>query len=208
MQNDIKRGKIVFIDDDIRTINDFVAHLREEGFSHIVVLQTIKSLADVLRETPDLLFLDIAGVASNIDNSDEGIAVLRYVRRHAPWTRIVVLSGSTFEVGRAPDLAEADRCISKASLRLADLVEVTEQELEQSLSPASRNSRILAAINEQMGSLQLPWNKRRKLRRLLQDAAKHRGDANYDWEKLGRRTLAVLKGSAEVAGLAKHLLSS
>ena len=122
MVANLKRGKIVFIDDQEEAIEPYVAHLRDEGFTNVDVITDVKSLNHVLQAEADSLFLDITGVASALDGDDEGLALLEYLKKHRPWTRVVVLSGSEFPASKAKPLSQADLCITKASLNLADLV--------------------------------------------------------------------------------------
>lgn len=207
MDKNYRRAKILFIDDEPGAVKDFVAQLRDEGYSNTTHMASVKSLKDVAEEQADLVFLDIAGVASALDSTDEGVAVLKYLRRRVPWTRVVVLSGSSFPVDRASEFAQADLCIRKATLSLAELVEVTESQLKIALAPEYRNALVLRILSEDIESLELGWLRKRKLKSLIKQGLSNQGDASFDWQKLLSQINPILSATKS-AGQIIHLLVS
>jgi DNA-binding NtrC family response regulator len=201
MQFETKRGKILFIDDQQDAVEAHIQHLRNEGFTNVTYLREISSLNEVLGHEADLIFLDITGVASALDADDEGLSVLEYVKKHRPWTQVVVLSGSDFPASKAKQLSNADLCITKASLTLADLVNITEDQLRHALAPEYRNVKILALISQRIDELNLSWWGRRQLRKLVADAKAHEGDSAYDWRRVVINAKEWLSASSNVATL-------
>lgn len=201
MPANLKRGKIVFVDDQKDAVEPYVQHLQNEGFTNVSMIDDVKSLNQIVQAEAELIFLDITGVATSLDADGEGLTVLGYVKKHCPWTRVVVLSGSDFPASKAKSLSQADLCITKASLNLADLVNLTEDQLTYALSPEYRNVKVLSLIAKQIDELGLGWWKRRRLKKLIAEAQAHEGDANYDWHKLvatAKSTLSVAANAATV----------
>jgi hypothetical protein len=163
------------------------------------VITDIKSLNQVVDANADLIFLDITGVATALNSSDEGLSVLEYVKKHQPWTQVIVLSGSDFPASKAKSLSKADLCITKGSLNLAELVNVTEDQLKLAVAPEFRNVKVLSVIEKKIDEMNLGWWKRRRLRKLISEARAHEGDASYDWNKLVSRTKDVVSVAANVA---------
>lgn len=207
MSVDLKRGKIIFVDDQEDAVSPYVQHLKDEGFTNVVYLPDVKSFNQLLQQAPDLLFLDITGVATSLDAEDEGLTVLEYVKKHRPWTQIIVLSGSEFPASKAKPLSQADLCITKASLNLAELVNVTEDQLTTALSPEYRNVKILDVIAQQLDEISLSWWKKRKIQRLIATAHAHEGDAAFDWNSLVKKTKETLGTASNVASILSLLVS-
>ena len=205
MVTDLKRGKILFVDDQPDAVAPYVKQLQQEGFTNVVLMNEVTSFNDLINHRADLIFLDITGVATGLDKEDEGLAVLQYVKTHAPWTRIVVLSGSAFPASRAIDLTKADLCVTKASLTLADLVTVTEDELEHGLAPEYRNAKVLEIIGTHLDSLNLGWYRRWRINRIIRAGREHAGDASFDWPKLVGRARSTLQMCSELTGLLQLL---
>jgi CheY-like chemotaxis protein len=201
MKRSLKVAKIIFIDDEETAVANYVAHLKEEGYLNVVHLPGIKTLKEIEDLGADLVFLDIAGVASALDPRDEGLIVLRHLRKVAPWTRVVVLSGSSFQADKVPDVAAADKCISKASLGLAELTELTEQELQESMAPAHRNARIIGRIQDDIEDLGLSWFKKRKLRKVIAKAVLHESDETFDWNGLVSDATEIIKVTGKLVPL-------
>lgn len=207
MTVDIRRGKILFIDDEEDAVKLFIRQLKEEGFSNVEYRRDISSFNAVLAIQADLIYLDITGVASSLDAADEGLSILEYVKGHAPWTRIVVLSGSDFPASKAKPLSQADLCITKASLSLAELVNLTEQELRTALSPEYRNVKILNIIAQQLDDLPLSWFQRRKINKIITTARLNEGNSTFDWAKLVKGAQSVLSVGSNVASIVSLLVS-
>ncbi len=202
MSTDIKRAKILFIDDEGATVSQFMAHLRDEGFTNVVHQDNVRLLSEVIAIQADLIFLDITGVATTLDVEDEGLAVLSYIKKHAPWTAVVVLSGAEFAAPKAAALGQADQCVSKASLSLADLVNLTEEQLSRTLSPECREVEVCSTWEGRIDELALSFMNKWKLRSLIAKAKKHEGDSNFDWRSFSSKMQRVLGTASNVASIA------
>lgn len=201
MTADLHKGKILFLDDETAAIKPYMVHLKSEGYTNVVHKKDVAALKDVLDENADLIFLDITGVASALDASEEGLAVLTYVKRYHPWTAVVVLSGSEFPASKAQQLVKADSCVTKASLSLASLVNITEEHLARALSPQFRNVQILNVLATQIDELNLGWYTTWQVKRIIRNARQHEGDANFDWNRLVDRTKSLLSTASNIATL-------
>jgi len=206
MRQDLEKGKIIFIDDDEDAVAPYVQQLKDEGFTNVSCLSDVSSLHDLIQQDADLIFLDITGVGTSLDEDDEGLVVLQYVKNTTPWTRIVVLSGSEFPASKANALSMADVCATKASLTLAELITLTEEQLNIALSPEFRNVKILEIISKQISDLNLNWFSEWRLRRIVCSAVDHQGDTTFDWSKLVKKARSILRLSSEVAPLLQLLI--
>ena len=63
---------------------------------------------------------------------------------------LIVLSGSTFPAHQAQTLSLADRCCTKASLSLADITDLVEEEIKIAIAPEYRNVKIYKEILERI----------------------------------------------------------
>lgn len=203
----LKRGKILFIDDQEDAVKPYVQHLKDEGFTNVELISDVKSLDQVIRTDADLVFLDITGVATALDGNEEGLTVLEYLKKHCAWTRVVVLSGSDFPASKAKPLSQADLCITKASLTLADLVNLTEDQLTYALSPEYRNVKIMNMLASRLDEVNLNWWRRHQLKKLIAIAREHEGDASYDWQSFARSARKTLSVAANVATVVSALVS-
>jgi len=195
----LAKGRILFLDDQRDAVEPYVAHLKSEGFTNVDVMTDVKALNQVVDANADLIFLDITGVATALNSADEGLSVLEYVKKHQPWTQVIVLSGSDFPASKAKSLSKADLCITKGSLNLAELVNVTEDQLKQAVAPEYRNVKILTVLEKRIEDMNLGWWKKKKLRKLIAEARAHEGDPSYDWNKLVSRSKETLSVAANVA---------
>jgi|SRR3989344_215011 len=205
MPTGYKSGKLLFIDDEEGAVKPYIAHLRDEGFTNIVHMTNVATLNEVLQHAPDLVFLDIAGVGSTLDPKDEGLAILKYIKKQTPWTRVVILSGSQFRADKAPDLASADVCVTKASLNLAALVNLTEEQLKKALAPEYRNVRISSILLDNIDDLRIGWFSKWRLRRLVTEAMSHEGDPSFDWVGLAKKLTTILKTTEGALSIVKAL---
>ena len=199
--NSIRRGKILFVDDQPETIRSFVDYLRQEGFTNVAIMSEVESLRSIEEHTPDLIFLDLRGIATTIDPEREGVSAITYVKNKRPWIPVVVLSGSTFTVEKSPEIARADQCLGKGSVNFNELRQITEEHLSRSLAPEYRNALILRRIWEEVDNLQLGPIGRLRLRRIVERATSHEGDPTYQWDKIVKRARGLLQGSSQVATL-------
>ncbi len=206
MAVDPKQGKVLFIDDEKDAVESFVQHLRDEGFTNVDLMTDVKALNQVVQAKADVIFLDITGVASALDGSEEGLAVLEYLKKHCPWTRVIVLSGSDFPASKAKPLSRADLCITKASMNLAELVNVAEDQLRYAVLPEYRNVMVMQALAKEIESLNLGWWKKRTLQRLIAEAQSHEGDAGFDWQKHAKKTHDLVGLAANVATIISALV--
>lgn len=202
----IANAKILFIDDEKETVNEFINQLHQEGFTNTFLMSSMKSYHDVLEKNADLIYLDIAGVATDLSPEEEGLSLLRYIKKLSPWTRVVVLSGSTFSVDKAPDLVLADRCLTKASLSLGEIVELTHEELVMVFAPEFRNVRVYSKLKEELKGMQLGRRKRKKIENAIEAACINEGNAEFDWAENANKILDMISRIESLRSLASAII--
>jgi CheY-like chemotaxis protein len=101
-------ARLLVVDDDPVQLE--VRKLVLEQAGHAVACATsageaIRSFAD---HSPELLLMDL-----RLPRTEDGLALIRHSREHAPGTRIVVLSGCTADLGELPEAEMVDRIVAK-----------------------------------------------------------------------------------------------
>lgn len=199
MPTDLKKAKIFFLDDEKKAVNQFMTHLENEGFTNLIHKKDISALNEVIDIQADLIFLDITGVGASLDSNEEGLSVLSYVKKHSPWTAVIVLSGSVFPATKANALSQADQCVTKASLSHAQLLNLTEMHLTRTLSPEYRNVKICNIIEQRIEELSLSSFAKWRLRQMIKKTKKHEGDAGYNWSKHIKKIQSMLSTASNLS---------
>lgn len=115
VRNAIRRAKVLIIDDHIDDLQSMIDGLRNEGFTHLLQKQSVNSVNEILEESPDLIVLDLRGVAQSISSRD-GIGILAKLKAAKPDLLILVVSGSTTSPEEAPEVSLADAIRAKPIL--------------------------------------------------------------------------------------------
>lgn len=206
MSHNLKNSKIVFVDDDAKSVEQYVKHLKKEGYTNTHSYRDASSYSEAIGWNADIVFLDITGVGKHLDPSSEGASLLGYFKKHQPWIPIIVLSGQEFDVERIPDLAMADKFIRKSSLSNSDLVLLTEELLEESLSPEKRNPKILREILNSLDDANISWWTRHRAKKTINNALKHENDPSFNWSHTVDKLNTLLQSAAKIAAII-HLLA-
>ena len=106
----IKRIRIVVIDDEKTTFPFSV--LEEEGYS-IDYWPDVKNLNKLEEGFYDIIILDIGGIGIELDEENEGIAVLKHLKKRNPAQIIVAYSGQSYESTKIPFFQLADQYVPK-----------------------------------------------------------------------------------------------
>lgn len=106
----VKRTRIVVIDDE-RTTFPFDV-LQEQGYS-IDYWPDVKDLAKLERGFYDIIILDICGIGRKLDEINEGIAVLKHLKKFNPAQVVVAFSGQSYESAKIPFFQLADQYVPK-----------------------------------------------------------------------------------------------
>src|SRR5215211_3686491 len=104
-----KRVKIIVVDDDKNAFP--VKALQGDGYS-IEYWPKVQSIDRLERGDFDIIVLDIGGVAQHL-SQDDGLGVLKQLKRRNPLQIIVALSGQTFDIGKAAFFKLADDVLTK-----------------------------------------------------------------------------------------------
>jgi len=106
----IKRTRILVIDDNEDEFPFKV--LRAEGFS-IDYWPDIKDLSKLEHSFYDIIILDICGIGLEYDEANEGVGILRHIKRVNPAQIVVAYSGQAHESSRIPFFKLADQYVPK-----------------------------------------------------------------------------------------------
>ena len=106
----VKRTRIVVIDDE-RTTFPFDV-LQEQGYS-IDHWPDVKGLAKLENGFYDIIILDIGGIGRELDEINEGIAVLKHLKKLNPAQVVVAFSGQSYESAKIPFFQLADQYVPK-----------------------------------------------------------------------------------------------
>lgn len=106
----VKRTRIVVIDDERATFPFEV--LQQQGYS-IDHWPDVNDLGKLEQGFYDIIILDIGGIGRDLDESGEGIAVLRHLKKQNPAQVIVAYSGESYESAKIPFFQLADQYVPK-----------------------------------------------------------------------------------------------
>jgi len=159
----IRSSKIGIVDDRLEDLQTFVESLEHEGFTHLVKLQEVTSINDLIELNLDLLILDLVVVATNVSEAD-GVGVLTAIKKAYPALPVLVVSGNTVTPSLASDIANADLIRSKPILaaELADDVEQLLRAEKDDLWGALAVLQELRRLDQDIRA-ELPWLTRLRL---------------------------------------------
>ncbi len=149
----MRRGRIAVLDDDTP---EMLQDLRDQGLAVDHLPSTDDPRFARLGEAfYDLLLLDYAGIGERF-GSDEGLDVLRYLKRVNPALRILAFTARTFDASKGDFFRLCDGIIKKdAGIR--ETLEQIEFNLAQVLTPAYQFRALTTALGataEQQGELE------------------------------------------------------
>ncbi len=128
----IRRGRIAILDDDIP---EMLKDLRSHGLSIDHLVSTDDPAFGRLSEAfYDLLLLDYGGIGSKFGD-DEGLDVLRFLRRVNPGLRTLAYTARTFDSSKGDFFRLCDGIVKKDS-GIRETLEQIEFHLGQVLTPA------------------------------------------------------------------------
>jgi len=138
----VRRGRIAVLDDETP---EMLQDLRGHGLSidHLTSTDAAQfhNLVDAFY---DLLLLDYGGIGPRFGN-DEGLDVLRYLKRVNPSLRILAFTARTFDASKADFFRICDGVVKKdAGIR--ETLEQIELHLSEVLTPAYQFSALAQAI--------------------------------------------------------------
>lgn len=138
----VKRARVAIVDDEEPEV---LADLRHQGIS-VDYLQSTEdpSFCKVESGLYDLLLLDYGGVGDSF--GDQGLDVLRHLRRVNPGLRILAYTARTFDASKADFFRLADGVLKKdAGIR--ETLEEIESQLRDSMTPAFQWNLLCAALS-------------------------------------------------------------
>lgn len=106
----VKRTRIVVIDDDIKTFP--LGVLKKQGYS-IDHWPDVNDLNKLEQGFYDIIILDIGGIGKELDETNEGIAVLKHLKKLNPAQVVVAFSGQSYESAKIPFFQLADQYVPK-----------------------------------------------------------------------------------------------
>lgn len=138
----VRKARVALLDDDTPEV---LEDLRASGFA----VDHIKNVSDrqfgVLESgLYHLLLLDFGGIGTRV-GADEGLDVLKHLRRVSPSLRIVAFTGRTFDASKADFFRKCDQVLKKdAGIR--ETLEAVEAELAIALTPAHQWKSLLTIL--------------------------------------------------------------
>lgn len=126
----MSKGRILVVDDDPDTVKLLARRLSNDGYSVSSASDGISCMAQVRREDPDLVVLDLQIPAG------DGYLTLEQLRDNPHWSRlpVVVLTGSSAEEARKRAMrAGATACFEKTTPS-EEFLETISRLMEQSQS--------------------------------------------------------------------------
>jgi CheY-like chemotaxis protein len=138
----LRRGRIAVLDDETP---EMLQDLRDHGLSvsHLASTEDpqFQSVADGFY---DLLLLDYGGIGPRFGH-DEGLDVLRYLKRVNPSLRILAFTARTFDASKADFFRICDGVVKKdAGIR--ETLEQIEFHLSEVLTPAYQFNALVRAL--------------------------------------------------------------
>ncbi len=194
----LRRGRIAILDDDDP---EMLQDLRNQGLSVIHLRSTddqqFQALADGIY---DLLLLDYGGIGPRFGN-EEGLDVLRYLKRVNPGLRILAFTARTFDASKADFFRLCDGVIKKdAGIR--ETLEQIEVHLSEILTPSYQFNALTKALG-------LADDQRKQMEESLASAISSKGDRNTTIQTAKRlakggseKVLEALVGKAIELGIA------
>jgi hypothetical protein len=144
----IRRGRIALLDDETP---ELLQDLQAPGFS----IDHLKSTSDprfvnIENGLYHLLLLDYAGIGRNY-GSDEGIDVLRHLRRVNPALIVLAFSGRTFDASKS-DFFRLCHAVLKKDAGIRETLETIEHHLGIALTAAHQWKSLCAVLQIQPDS--------------------------------------------------------
>lgn len=168
----LKRGRVLIIDDDVP---EMLEDLRRRGLTIDHISSTDDARFTLLENGHyDVLLLDYGGVGARF-GADEGLDVLKHVKRVNPAVRVLAFTGRTFDASKADFFRFCDGVIKKDS-GIQDLLVTIESHLEKVLTPSHHWDALKKALDGKLNA-----NEISKLETILSDAI-----AKKDVEKRSR----------------------
>jgi DNA-binding NarL/FixJ family response regulator len=139
----LHRGRIAILDDELP---EMLGDLRAQGLSVSHLQSTDDAQFQALADGAyDLLLLDYGGIGPRFGH-DEGLDVLRYLKRVNPALRILAFTARTFDASKADFFRLCDGVVKKdAGIR--ETLEQIEGHLSEVLTPSYQ----LAALTKALG---------------------------------------------------------
>lgn len=200
----IRKATIVFIDNELKSLKNYIDQVKSEGFENVQQIGKIKALSEVTNPTPALVILDLHGVAEHLDSDLHGLAVLDYIKKRSPFTKVIVYSGSDkLDVNSQQILQKADRCIKKGTISLKDFVCEVEDQVVNFYDPLLQRNVLLKEIEnfkltEHVEGFWASYSLKKALNKLKNAKSKS------DFESMKENALTIVKYAKpyiEIAGM-------
>ncbi|NOK07688.1 hypothetical protein [Corallococcus exercitus] len=181
----LRRGRVVILDDEAP---EMIADIRRQG----VAVDHWTSTADpsfgrLESGFYDILLLDYGGIGRNF-GQDEGLDVLRHLKRVNPALKILAFSSRTFDASKSDFFRLSDGVIRKdAGIR--EMMEQLETHLARALTPATYHKAICTTLGIDPDS-----ETAKRIGRLILQTAEH--------PKKNGQLLETLRATAGTAGTA------
>jgi len=135
--------------------------LQQQGYS-IDYWPDVKDIAKLEKGFYDIIILDIGGIGRELDATNEGIAVLKHLKKLNPAQVIVAFSGQSYESAKIPFFQLADQYVPKPTPAITwkeiidDLIKtrITVEHywatMRQALKDAGANEKAIKGIEDSL----------------------------------------------------------
>lgn len=127
IRSEIRKSKIIIIDDKIEDLKSIVDALNREGFNNLQKKKICPPVNDLLNANYDLIILDLNDVATELSNSD-GLGILELIKESRPFQPILVVTGQKIDAEKSSIISKAD-LVSKKPVKGSDLANDVERVL-------------------------------------------------------------------------------
>lgn len=187
----LRRGRVVLLDDEVP---EMIADIRQQGVAiDHWTSTTDPSFGRLESGFYDVLLLDYGGIGKNF-GQDEGLDVLRHLKRVNPALKILAFSSRTFDASKSDFFRLSDGVIRKdAGIR--EMMEQLETHLSRALTPVTYYRAICSTLGLEQDS-----EAAKRIGRLILQTAQHPKKNGPLLEAL--RTIAGTAGTSTIEAFA------
>jgi len=192
----IQRTRIVVIDDKSDEFPFEI--LRNQGYS-IDYWEDVQDLPKLETGFYDIIILDIGGVGQALDKDNEGVAVLKHLKRINPAQIVIAYSGQSYEPAQIPFFKLADQFVPKPTSAIT-----WKEILDELMTSKLTVDYLWDGIERLLGQAGVSQERQRKVERELVKAIETNDST---WHKKISKRLGTFEGIATLLTLAGKIIS-
>lgn len=141
----IRNLRICAVDDNIDDLKSLIIGLNSEGFQNIKEYTVAPSVNDIVKESFDLILLDLDGIAKEKTEKD-GVGVFEGIRKALPTMPVIIITGKPIIATDSKIIANANKIITKP-IKSIDLVADIDSVLREIIDPLWAAMAVLKELN-------------------------------------------------------------